>query len=292
MEINSECFPCFLKQVLNVCDVIKLKEEERKEIMREVLSYLSTASYNMPPPYLSRDVYNIISKITGVSDPYEEIKRESNKFALSLYPKLKERVKKAEDPLFEAVRLAIIGNIIDFGAAHNFSLEDIKSFESIPIGINHYDYLKKDINQAKSVLYIADNAGEVVFDRILVEELAAKGKKVFFAVRSKPIINDATFQDAVEAGIHHYAEIIDSGSDAPGILLNKVTERFKHLFRDCEVVISKGQGNFETLEDIPRRVYFLLRTKCDVVASTLGTNLGDIVILKGGRECTSGLLLL
>ncbi len=268
-----------------------MKENKKKKILKEVLSYLKDAPDNLPPPYLSRDVYNIISQCTGIEDPYFEIKKESNRMALKLYPKLKAKVKEASDSLFEAVKIAIIGNIIDFGAGHNFSLEDVASFENIPIGINHYQFLKEDILFGKTVLYIADNAGEIVFDRILVEELFSLGKKVFFAVRSKPIINDATIEDALEAGIQEFAEIIDSGSDGPGIILDKVTERFKHLFRDCDVIISKGQGNFETLEDIPRRVYFLLRTKCDVVASILGTRLGDIVILKGGRECTNGLLL-
>ncbi len=291
MVIHSECYPCFLRQVLNACKVIGSDESEKKRVLKEVLAYLKDAPDNLPPPYLSRDVYNIISRITGVEDPYYEIKKESNRMALKLYPELKKRVKAAQDPLFEAVKIAIIGNIIDFGAGHNFTLEDIASFENIPIGINHYSYLKEDISSAKTVLYIGDNAGEVVFDRILLEELYSMGKKIFFAVRAKPIINDATVSDALEAGIQQFAEIVDSGSDGPGIVFDRVTEEFKHLFRDCDVVISKGQGNFETLEDIPRRVYFLLRTKCDVVASILGTRLGDIVILKGGVECADGLLL-
>lgn len=223
----------------------------------------------MPPPYLSREFYNIISNEFGVEDPYKEIKRESNELVLRLLPELKRRVEEAKDPLFEAVRLAIIGNIIDFGASQNFTLEDIDAFEEIPITINHYQELKNDLESAKTVLYIADNAGEVVFDRLLVEQLYNMGKRIFFAVRSRPIINDATKEDALVAGIDNFAEIVDSGSDAPGIVIDKVTEKFKHLFRDVDVVISKGQGNYETLDDIPREVYFLLRAKCPVVASSL-----------------------
>ncbi len=265
-------------------------EDKRKELLKRVMAFLAEARNDVPPPYLSRDVYNIISEILGVEDPYKEKKEESNSMALSLYPQLKKMVEEADDPLFEAVRIAIIGNIIDFGACQEFKLEDISSFHEIPIGINHYPQLKEEIERAKTVLYIGDNAGEVVFDRILLEKLKEMGKRLYFAVRSAPIINDVTKKEAIEAGIDKVAEIIESGSDAPGIVIEKATERFKHLFRDAHVVISKGQGNYETLEDIPRRVYFLLRVKCPVVARKIGTEMGNIVILKGGRECR-GLLL-
>ena len=267
-----------------------MEEKEAKGILKKVMSFLSTAPDHFPPPYLSRDVYGIIARHVGVEDPYREIKRESNRMALKLLPELRRLVSQAEDPLFEAVRVAIVGNIIDFGASQSFTLEDLSSFGRIPIAVNHYPDLKEELEKARVVLYIGDNAGEVVFDRVLVEQLVERGKKVYFAVRSRPIINDATLEDALEAGLDALAEIVDTGSDAPGIVLEKATERFKHLFRDAHVVISKGQGNFETLEDVPRRVYFLLRAKCPVVASKLSANIGDIVIYKGGREC-SGLLL-
>lgn len=269
MVIHSQCYPCFLRQVLSVCDVLKADEDKKKDLLKKVMAYLAQAPTRVPPPYLSREFYNIISNEFGVEDPYKEIKRESNELVLRLLPELKRRVEEAKDPLFEAVRLAIIGNIIDFGASQNFTLEDIDAFEEIPITINHYQELKNDLESAKTVLYIADNAGEVVFDRLLVEQLYNMGKRIFFAVRSRPIINDATKEDALVAGIDNFAEIVDSGSDAPGIVIDKVTEKFKHLFRDVDVVISKGQGNYETLDDIPREVYFLLRAKCPVVASSL-----------------------
>ncbi len=290
MVINSLCYPCFLRQVLSVCSMLEAEEGARKGLLKEVMDYLSKAHDSLSPPYLSRDVYRIISRRLGVEDPYREKKRESNRLALSMLPHLKELVEKAEDPLFEAVRIAIVGNIIDFGVAESFSLEELSSFSSIPFAINHYPQLKEELQEAKTVLYIGDNAGEVVFDRVLIELLNRMGKRVFFAVRSAPIINDATYEDAVEAGIDRFAEIVDSGSDGPGVLMDRVTERFKHLFRDADVVISKGQGNFETLEDIPRTVYFLLRAKCEVVAGMIGANVGDMVIYRGGKSCP-GLLL-
>ncbi len=254
------------------------------------MAVLSKADDSVPPPYLSRDVYNIISEELGVDDPYKEIKKESNRKALNMYSSLKKLVEESEDGLFEAVRIAVIGNIIDFGASQNFRLEDLPSFKEIPFAVNDYSKLKSDLAKANKVLYIGDNAGEIVFDKVLVELLVDMGKEVFFAVRSKPIINDATMEDALEVGMNEVAEVIDSGSDAPGIVVDRVTNEFKHLFRDAHVVISKGQGNFETLEDIPRTVYFLLRAKCSVVADILGANIGDMVIYKGGSQC-HGLLL-
>ncbi len=265
-------------------------DAKKKALLKKVMGYLEGAPDDVPPPYLSRDVYNLISREFGVEDPYREIKRESTKRALEMLPELREFVASSQDPLFEAVRVAIIGNIIDFGTSNSFTLEDVSSFKNIPIAVNHYPELKRELERAKAVLYIGDNAGETVFDRVLVEMLSGSGKRVYYAVRSRPIINDATYEDAIEAGLDEVAEVVDSGSDGPGVVFDRVNERFKHLFRDADVVISKGQGNYETLDDVPRTVYFLFRAKCTVVAERVGANLGDILILKGGTQCR-GLLL-
>lgn len=283
MEIHSECYPCIVKQALDTLKLIPIDEETRKNIMVDVIGKLAILPTNLPPPYISRKIYAICSQRAGVKDPFYEIKRKSNLMVLGILPLLRDRVKNSEDPLFEAIKLAIVGNIIDYGAGRTFTLEDISSFDSIPIRINHYASFVEDLKDSKDILYIGDNAGEVVFDLILVELLSNLNKKVYFAVRGKPIINDVTVDDAKFVGMDRYAEIVDSGSDAPGVALDVVTDRFKDLLRNADIVISKGQGNFETLEDYKRdRLYFFLRVKCDVVARLLNANVGDIIIARKG----------
>lgn len=284
MEICSECYPCLLKQAVDTLKIIGSNEEDKKETIKQVLTYLASAPSNLPPPYISRRVYKIVSDVTGVADPYAEVKKKSSLMVLGMLPILRERVKGAEDPIYEAFRLAIIGNIIDYGAGKSFTLEDISFFGNIPIKINHYDDFLKDLKKAKTVLYIGDNAGEVVFDLLALEVLSNLNKKVYFAVRTRPIINDVTKDDAEYVGVGRYAEIIDSGSDAPGVALDVVTPRFKSLLEEADLVISKGQGNFETLETYKRDdIYFLLRVKCEVVAKMLKANIGDIIIAKKGK---------
>jgi len=145
------------------------------------------------------------------------------------------------------------------------------------MGPSHFEELKKALSEAESVLYLGDNAGESVLDRILIEEIKAP---VIYAVRDIPVLNDATYDDAVASGIGESAEIVSSGTTAPGTILRTCNDNFLEIFRNADVVISKGQGNYEALSDVDRSIFFLLRAKCPVVAEDLGVKDGDL-ILKG-----------
>jgi len=281
MRIHPECYPCFVRQTYNTLKLVTQDEILQTRVLKEVLKQLAHYEGEDPPPKVSQIVYETVSEITGVMDPYEKKKLECNRMAMELYPKLKEMVKRADDPLFMAVKMAIVGNIMDFGVGRSFEMESLDVVEKLDLVVSHYASLRKELSKASKVLYLGDNAGEVVFDRVLMEEL--DGVELTFAVRSGPIINDATVKDAVEAGINKIARIMDSGCWAPGVLLEETSPEFRKLFWEADVVISKGQGNFETLEDVSREIFFLLRAKCDVVAQLLGVNVGSTLLIRGGQ---------
>ncbi len=280
MRIHPECYPCFLRQAYATLRLVTQDEGIQERVLKEIMEKLSMYEGKDPPPKVSRIIYGTIIQHLSVIDPYKEKKAESNRMAMGLYPKLKEAVRRNADPLYMAVKVAIVGNIIDFGVGRTFELEGVEALEGLDLIISHYDQFRRDLEDAKKILYIGDNAGEVVFDKVLIEELSEK--EIFFAVRSKPIINDVTLQDAREAGIDQVARVVESGCWAPGTLLDEVSPEFRELFFGADMVISKGQGNFETLDDAPRDIYFLLRAKCDVVAQILGVHVGDTLLIKGG----------
>ncbi len=278
MRIHPECYPCFLRQAYNTLKLVTRDESLQERVLKAIMRKLAGYEGGDPPPKVSLQIYGTISQETGVEDPYKSKKRKYNRMALELYPRLKEMVERADDPLLAAVKVAIAGNIIDFGVGRPFELESLEVLEKLELVVSHYESFRKDLKRAKTILYIGDNAGEVVFDRVLLETI--KGKELFFSVRSGPIINDATIEDAYEAGIDRVASILESGSQVPGTLLDEVSPEFKELFWEADMVISKGQGNFETLDDAPREIYFFLRAKCDVVAGLLGVNVGDTLLIK------------
>lgn len=180
-----------------------------------------------PPPKSARSIYQKIAEITGNPDPYRRIKDESTKKALSLYPSLKKMVENSKDRLLAAIRIAITGNVIDFGVNWSFDFNDkIREILKKDFAIFDYDQFRHYLDQTDEILYVADNAGECVFDRILIEEMK---KPVLYAVRAMPIINDVTYEDAVVAGTNGVATIISSGADGPGAILETCSPEFKDI---------------------------------------------------------------
>ncbi len=191
---------------------------------------------------------------------------------------MKKYVETSENRLYTAAKIAIAGNIIDYGTGRDFDIStEVFTLVDRELDIDDFDDFREALSRAKSVLYLGDNAGESVFDRILIEEIDAP---VTFAVRDNPVLNDVTYEDAIASGIDKVAEIISSGTSAPGTVLRKCNDEFLELFRDADVVISKGQGNYEALSGIDRSIFFLLRAKCPVISADMGVHDGDI-LLKG-----------
>ncbi len=278
MKTYFDCFPCFLEQALRAARIATDDEKKIKKVLDEVGMMLRNIPLESTPPESGKMIYNKVMEITGNLDPYREIKKESTKKALSLYPSLKSRIEKSNDRLLTAIRIAIAGNVIDFGPNLGFDLEDeIEEVLDKDFAICDYGSFKDMFDEAHEILYIGDNAGECVFDRILIEEMK---KPVIYVVRDVPIINDATYEDAVQAGIDQVATILSSGTDAPGTILKTCSAEFKRIYDSTEFIISKGQGNYEALSNERHPIFFLLKTKCRVIADDIGVGEGDI-ILKG-----------
>ena len=278
MRTYLDCLPCFVNQALRAGRIATADEKKIKRLLDEVGMMLRDIPLESTPPETGKRVYEKVREITGNADPYKALKNESTKKALALYPALKKRVAASDDKLLTAVRIAIAGNVIDFGANSDFDIEEeIATVLQKAFAIFDYAAFKAQLAKSNEILYIGDNAGEAVFDRILIEELK---KPVIYVVRGVPVINDLTYEDALQAGIDTVATILSSGTSAPGTILKTCSAEFKKVYDNAEFIISKGQGNYEGLSYENRALFFLLKVKCPVVAHDIGVTEGD-VILKG-----------
>ncbi len=276
MKTYFECIPCFMQQAFRAGKMTAKDDNQLKTILDETGCLIKTFSMQSTPAEYGAEVYRIVREITGVEDPYKKIKEQSIKEAKELYPELKQIIEQSENRLLKAVRIAIAGNIIDFGVNKKFSLkEDVSKILKQDFAVLDFEKFKHSAEKAKTILYIGDNAGESVFDKLLIEEFDAK---VIYAVRENPIINDATYEDAVNSGLDEVATIFSSGVKAPGTILNQCNDEFMKLFQSADLVISKGQGNYEGLSDVDRPLFFLLKAKCEVIAKDLGVDKNDIIL--------------
>jgi len=274
--MSLDCIPCFLRQALKASRIAGADEDTQKKILSKLSALIPELLSKDTPPEAGKEVYQIVSDLTGNKDPFKAIKEESNKFALSLCPGLEIKLTNSKDKIFSAIKLAIAGNTIDYGAPNSFNIkEEMENCLKKNFAIFDYPEFLQALNNAKSILYIGDNAGEAVFDRILIEQL---GKKVVYAVRDKPIINDALISDAYACGINKVAEVISSGSDAPGTIPNLCSPEFLKIYNSSSLIISKGQGNFETLSEEKKPIFFLFKAKCSVIAKEVGCKVNDLIL--------------
>ena len=288
MKTYLECIPCFLTQALDASVLAGVGTKKQKEIIDEVSKLIPEFSLTDSPPKMVRTIHQLVRRMLDVKDPYIKLKKNSNLMALKTYSQLKNRIEDSEDSLLSAVQLSIIGNIIDYGAKNYFNVEkeiDQLFQGNLSVKYEHnphifkYDLFKDALNKVEHIVFLADNAGEVLFDRFLIEELVLKhNKKVTYVVKDQPIINDALIEDAIICGIDNYAKIITNGTDAPGTLLNYCSEEFLRLYRDAKLIISKGQGNYESLSEEKRPIFFLFKAKCPVIARDIGCDIGELVL--------------
>lgn len=282
MKAHLDCIPCLLRQASEATKLSSKNKTTAEQTLREVLCYLYNTQWNKTTPELATSVHRIIKKVTANIDPYHQLKEKYTLAALELYPKLKALTKSSDDPLLTAAKLAIAGNIIDFGLKLDINIEkDVENVLSNDLAINDIDKLRKSLLNAKKVLYLADNAGETVFDKLLIEELLKQKAEVVYAVKDAPILNDATFQDAKTAGITKIVEVISIGTDCTGVMLKECSQKFLDELRNCNIIISKGQGNYESLNDLKHKdIFFLLKVKCPLIAEEIGAKVGSAVLKK------------
>lgn len=278
MKSDHECLVCMLKQALNTARIATTDINLQRTIINRVAERIQRSDLTQTPATLSKPVYEIVADATGIKDPFRELRHQTNLEALQLLPELEANVAAADDPLSVALHLAVAGNIIDLGIGHDFDLfNDVKAILNAEFAIDDTGDFRRDLQPGRQLLFLGDNSGEIVFDRILVQELVGRELAVTYCVKSGPIINDATMEDAEQAGLTEMVPVIETGSNDIGINFSRVSSEFEAAFYKADIIIAKGQGNFETCDDAPGNIYFLLKAKCDVVARQLGVTTGDIV---------------
>jgi uncharacterized protein with ATP-grasp and redox domains len=282
LKTQPECLACMFRQALNTARVATPDLRAHTEVLRRLARVLPALNMARSPATNSKPVYDIVYEVTGVRDPYARSKKETNQAALNLLPALEASIHHSQDPLKSALHLAAAGNIIDLGIGHSFDLKkDVRRIMKQPFAIDHTDQFRKELRRGRTLLYLADNCGEIVFDRVLVEQLLAAGIKVTVAVKSAPIINDATREDAEFAGLTALCPVIETGSDDIGVGWPNTSPVFRRHVREADMILAKGHGNFETCIGKRGNYYFLLKAKCDIVAAELKVKNGDTVFTQG-----------
>ncbi|MCK5798272.1 MAG: DUF89 family protein [Deltaproteobacteria bacterium] len=281
MKTYLDCIPCFLRQSLEAGRNVSSDPALHETILREVLKMTLDLDMTETPPAMGQAIHRRLREITGVADPYAAAKTRFNHLAMDILPELEEDVAKSADPLLAAAKFAIAANLIDLGIIASLTEDEtrdaLRQSSAIPLH-GDAEAFHEAIRAAKDILYLADNAGEIAVDRLLIERLDPK--RVTLAVRGAPVINDATRADARAVGLDTIVkEIIDNGSDAPGTILETCSATFREHFAAADLIIAKGQGNFETLSDVAANIYFLFKVKCPVIAGHVGLPLGTHVLL-------------
>ena len=249
-----------------------------REILEAAASHVSSLDFNKTPADNSNFLYKKTNELTGCDDPYKDDKRKWNDRCLELLPGLENRVEASDDPIKTALRIAIAGNSIDMGIGYGFDIERVlEAALDATLAVDDYPQLKERLaGGGLNVLYLGDNAGEIVLDRPLIERLARE-HDVTLVVKGGPIINDATREDAEYVGLTDIVNVIDTGSNGIGIKWDDVSDEFRTAYERADIIISKGQGNYETMCHLDREIYFLLMAKCETVAAMLGVNFRDVV---------------
>ncbi|OQX85955.1 MAG: hypothetical protein B6D63_01130 [Candidatus Latescibacteria bacterium 4484_7] len=277
MKVTLDCIPCTVASFLRLLKSGILPLDEQERAMRRLLEFLSTADYEVSPPVLGREMHRMIREVLNAPDPYKEIKARYNKMMLDMYPKFEEMVKESDDPFDTAMRLAIAGNVIDFGPQHQMDvMETIERVLLANFAIDESPRLRKELEGANRLLYVGDNCGEIVLDKLFLEQINVS--EIYFAVRNGPVLNDATIEDASMVGIDRIAKVITTGDDAPGAVWETASEEFRDVLVHSDVVISKGQGNLEGLVDVSGNVFFLLVVKCKLMGERVGADVGEFVV--------------
>ncbi|MBW2187806.1 MAG: DUF89 family protein [Deltaproteobacteria bacterium] len=258
MKTYHDCIPCFVKQTISVLEMINCNDNDYEKILRTVLQHMSRIDFHLSPPEMARTIHRIIRETSGNADPFSDEKKRDQNLALQVLPH---------------------GNSIDHGVYHDLSelqvLDALEQGLHVPL-IGDTDQFVSAIDQAESILYLADNAGEIVLDKLLLHQLPLE--KTTFVVRGGPILNDALMADAEHAGITELVPVIDNGDDAPGTLLKYCSKEFQEKFMHADLIIAKGQGNYETLSDVEGNIFFLLKAKCSVVAKNIGCQIGSAIL--------------
>jgi uncharacterized protein with ATP-grasp and redox domains len=281
MRTYPDCYPCLVRHSLDAIKRATNRVDQQKALINRILQVLSDEALDVTPVRLTAAIHRLIQVELGVEDTYRALREKCNMQTLNLLPGLYSLLDQAADRLAVAARIAIAGNIIDYGSTgESFNLEkSLTDCRTSALGIDDFECLRADLAAARRIVYVGDNAGEITFDRLFIEEIKKfSDPEIVFVVRGKPILNDATIEDARAVGLPDVVRVISSGGDGPGCELQLAPSEVIRHFETADLIIAKGQGNYEALSDEPYHIYFLLKVKCSVIATDIGACKGDSVV--------------
>ncbi len=281
MQSFVDCVHCYLKQAVTCMSIAGIDEDRQYGILFDLMDDIKSMDRKRTPAENSTEILLKVYKLINSDDPYKEVKKKSNLLALEWYPLLKDFLKRSQNRLHDALKISASGNVIDLGINRSFDI-NASLKHSLDAGFSKDDFgmFFNKLDKEDEIVIVGDNAGEIVFDQLLVEELSSMGKKVTYIVKGGPVLNDATMEDAIQVGMDKAARVITTGSNYLGVPIQKVSGEVGRLLKESGLVISKGQANFESLEHeemAEGRIFFLLKIKCECVAKVAGANFGDVV---------------
>ncbi len=284
MLVQAECIPCYFQQALNTLDKGEVDKGLYTGLLKNLLPIIENLPDDKTPAENSTVLIHELVRLTGGADPFLKAKRDSNQRAEAYMNKLSRLVDESEDLLFSCLKISVAGNVVDLGIFEDFDLtQAIDEAMKVDFAKDSSDEFKALLAQAKHIFIIGDNSGEIVFDRLLVKHLLSLGKRVTYGVKGGFILNDATMEDAKEAGLTELCPVISNGNSYLGTIEEYCSQEFLRECADADIIISKGQANYESLEGTKlagNKTFFLLKAKCPIVASHLGVKYGDIVFAK------------
>lgn len=276
MKVYYDCYPCFLRQSIEAARHAGATDPQTKAVLQSVLQTIMGLDERATPPEIAAVIHRTVRQTLKIEDPYEKEKEKSTEEALAIYPDLKKLAGDGSD-IGTLLRIAIAGNIIDAGVGgrHGDLWKTVERVLALPFAIDDRETLIREMGRHERILYLADNAGETVFDRVFIETI---DNAVTYVVKGHPVLNDATVKDALAAGLDRCATIVDNGSDAPGTVLDSCSQEFRKIFESSDLILAKGQANYESLSQAGENVFCLLQVKCPVIARDIGAPVGSIVV--------------
>lgn len=285
MKLHEHCLTCIYDQTKRVCQLLHLSDEQAHAIEHLAHRQIQLFDMNQNPPINAAPLYEAMAELLNVDDLYAEFKKDSSLKAKAFLPLCEEKIRTSSHKLFEATKTAVAGNVIDLAAVMLYDLEEeLEKIYHTSFAIDDFEALETQLEKTKTLVYLADNAGEEIFDKLYIQTIKALFPiiEVYYFVRGRPIINDLTCKDALASKMDEVAMIVDSGVPTPGLALEFINEEARLIFEKAECIISKGMGNYECLgETKGLPIFFLFKVKCNVVAQAVGAQLGSIVCKKG-----------
>ena len=289
IRLNPECISCLMKKHLKAYPK-ETSRLDKIQYMKSILKIISDADKEMSAPELLSQINEVKRDMFGKAEDFSEIKKHFNSMMMSFENDIMSKINSANDPLKMGLCYAMTGNYIDFGALDSVGedklRELIENVNENMIGDKEYEDFKKEIEKSKRVVYLTDNCGEIVFDKVFISVIKNMFPDVSITaiVRGYDVLNDATMTDANEIGLDKVVEVIDNGTDIAGTCLDKISEKASEIIDSADLIISKGQGNFETLQMCGKNIYYVFLCKCQMFADRFNVPLYSGMLIKENKD--------